>query len=569
MIRTDFAPGSNSLTLFFNLTARLFMALIGTRQTLSQKLQQKLSPQQIQLMKLLQIPTATLEQRIQEELEANPALEEGDETADLLEGMSGMEMADSDAEYFDREEKNGKEERAEEDSGSLDDVDRDTADEYADEEEVVSIREDDVELDDYLMDFIEDDPATYKTRGDDHGAEEEERTIPLAFESTFHEYLEQQLGLIRLKDEREHNIALQIIGSIDDDGYLRRELTAMVDDLLFSQNIATDEKEIERIMALVQQFDPPGTGARDLRECLLLQLRYKLKQSDEIVGYEEKMAIQVAIKIIDQHFDEFTKKHYPKLARQLNLDEEDLKAAVDEILKLNPKPASGFVSRSDRAVNYVVPDFLVNNRDGELELTLNARNAPELRINDQYRDMLKAFHAGRNGRRPSRKEKETILFIKQKIDSAKWFIDAIKQRQQTMMLTMGAILDHQHEYFLSGDQKKIRPMILKDVADATGLDISTVSRVANSKYVQTEFGTKRLKEFFSESLQTQDGEEVSTLEVKKILTDMIKEENKRRPLSDEKLKSILLKKGYNIARRTVAKYREQLNIPVARLRKEL
>lgn len=545
------------------------MALIGTRQTLSQKLQQKLSPQQIQLMKLLQIPTATLEQRIQEELEANPALEEGDETADLLEGMSGMEMADSDAEYFDREEKNGKEERAEEDSGSLDDVDRDTADEYADEEEVVSIREDDVELDDYLMDFIEDDPATYKTRGDDHGAEEEERTIPLAFESTFHEYLEQQLGLIRLKDEREHNIALQIIGSIDDDGYLRRELTAMVDDLLFSQNIATDEKEIERIMALVQQFDPPGTGARDLRECLLLQLRYKLKQSDEIVGYEEKMAIQVAIKIIDQHFDEFTKKHYPKLARQLNLDEEDLKAAVDEILKLNPKPASGFVSRSDRAVNYVVPDFLVNNRDGELELTLNARNAPELRINDQYRDMLKAFHAGRNGRRPSRKEKETILFIKQKIDSAKWFIDAIKQRQQTMMLTMGAILDHQHEYFLSGDQKKIRPMILKDVADATGLDISTVSRVANSKYVQTEFGTKRLKEFFSESLQTQDGEEVSTLEVKKILTDMIKEENKRRPLSDEKLKSILLKKGYNIARRTVAKYREQLNIPVARLRKEL
>ncbi len=569
MTRTDFAPGSNSLTLFFNLTARLFMALIGTRQTLSQKLQQKLSPQQIQLMKLLQIPTATLEQRIQEELEANPALEEGDETADLLEGMSGMEMADSDAEYFDREEKNGKEERAEEDSGSLDDIDRDTADEYADEEEVVSIREDDVELDDYLMDFIEDDPATYKTRGDDHGAEEEERTIPLAFESTFHEYLEQQLGLIRLKDEREHNIALQIIGSIDDDGYLRRELTAMVDDLLFSQNIATDEKEIERIMALVQQFDPPGTGARDLRECLLLQLRYKLKQSDEIVGYEEKMAIQVAIKIIDQHFDEFTKKHYPKLARQLNLDEEDLKAAVDEILKLNPKPASGFVSRSDRAANYVVPDFLVNNRDGELELTLNARNAPELRINDQYRDMLKAFHAGRNGRRPSRKEKETILFIKQKIDSAKWFIDAIKQRQQTMMLTMGAILDHQHEYFLSGDQKKIRPMILKDVADATGLDISTVSRVANSKYVQTEFGTKRLKEFFSESLQTQDGEEVSTLEVKKILTDMIKEENKRRPLSDEKLKSILLKKGYNIARRTVAKYREQLNIPVARLRKEL
>ncbi|MCB0574014.1 MAG: RNA polymerase factor sigma-54, partial [Saprospiraceae bacterium] len=334
-------------------------------------------------------------------------------------------------------------------------------------------------------------------------------------------------------------------------------------------NISTHEKEINRILARIQQFDPPGIGARDLRECLLLQLHHRLRQDEGFITYEEKLAIQIAIRIIDQHFDEFTKKHYPKLCRQLSIDEEDLKEAVDEILKLNPKPASGFATRGDRALNYVVPDFLVSNRDGELELTLNARNAPDLRINDQYRDMLKAFHEGRNGRRPSRKEKEAVLFIKQKIDSAKWFIDAIKQRQQTMMLTMGAILRHQEEYFLTGDQKKIRPMILKDIADATGLDISTVSRVANSKYVQTEFGTKRLKDFFSESLSTQDGEEVSTLEVKKILTDIIGEENKRRPLSDEKLKSILLKKGYNIARRTVAKYREQLNIPVARLRKAL
>ncbi|MBK8966326.1 MAG: RNA polymerase factor sigma-54 [Lewinellaceae bacterium] len=538
------------------------MALLGTKQTLSQKLQQKLSPQQIQLMKLLQIPTATLEQRIQEELESNPALEEGDETADLLEGST--ESADDEIDYFAQDEK-----EKQDSDNSLDEIDRDTADDYADEEETVSLNDDDVELDDYLMDFIEDDPGTYKTRGEDHNNTEEEKSIPLAFESTFHEYLEQQLGLIQLKDEREHDIAMQIIGSIDDDGYLRRDLTAMVDDLLFSQNIKTNEDEIDRLLKIIQQFDPPGTGSRDLQECLLLQLRHKIKLSDEIISYEDKLAIQVAIRIIDQYFDEFTKKHYLKLARQLSLDEEDLKVAIDEILKLNPKPASGFVSRVDRAINYVVPDFLVTNRDGELELTLNARNAPELRINDQYRDMLRAFHAGRNGKRPSKKEKETILFIKQKIDSAKWFIDAIKQRQQTMMLTMGAILDHQREYFLSGDQRKIRPMILKDIAEATSLDISTVSRVANSKYVQTEFGTKRLKEFFSESLQNKDGEEVSTLEVKKILTDLIGEENKRRPLSDEKIKSLLLKKGYNIARRTVAKYREQLNIPVARLRKEL
>jgi len=516
-------------------------------------------------MKLLQIPTATLEQRIQEELEANPALEEGDETADLLEGSTEMDADEID--YFAKEE-NAKDDQNSDSDSTLDDIDRDTADDYADEE-VASIREDDVELDDYLVDFIEDDPGTYKTRGEDHNNSEEERTIPIAFENTFHEYLEQQLGLIRLEDQREHDIAMQIIGSIDDDGYLRRDLSAMVDDLLFSQNITTTEAEIERLMLQVQQFDPPGIGARDLRECLLLQLHHKLKFSDDVVSYEEKLAIKVAIKIIDQHFEEFTKKHYTKLARQLGLDEEDLKVAVDEILKLNPKPASGFASRSERAVNYVLPDFIVANRDGELELSLNARNAPELRINDQYRDMLRSFHAGRNSKRPSRKEKEAILFIKQKIDSAKWFIDAIKQRQQTMLLSMGAILDHQREYFLTGDQKKIRPMILKDIADATGLDISTVSRVANSKYVQTEFGTKRLKEFFSESLQNQDGEEVSTLEVKKILTDLIAEESKRRPLSDEKLKSLLLKKGYNIARRTVAKYREQLNISVARLRKEL
>jgi RNA polymerase sigma-54 factor len=558
------------------LNPSIHMASYGPKQALAQKLQQKLSPQQIQLMKLLQIPTAMLEQRIQEELEVNPALEEGDETADLSEGMTDMDLDDADLAYYDREQKAESGEPSDDGEGLggdnhevMDEIDRDTSDDYADETEVVSLGEDNFELDDYLVDYIEDDPSTYKTRSEDQGSSEEERQVPLASENTFHEYLEQQLGMLKLEDEREHAIAMQIIGSIDDDGYLRREIGAMVDDLLFSQNITATEKEINEMLKKIQRFDPPGIAARDLQECLMLQLHNKLEQDEESRAPDEKFLILTGIRIIKTFFDEFTKKHYAKLCRSLNITEEDLKDAVDIILKLNPKPASGFATRGDRALNYVVPDYIVSNRDGELELSLNARNAPDLRINDQYRDMLKAFHDGRNGRRPNKKEKEAVMFIKQKIDSAKWFIDAIKQRQQTMMLTMGSILRHQEEYFLTGDQKKIRPMILKDIADETSLDISTVSRVANSKYVQTEYGTKRLKDFFSESLSTQDGEEVSTLEVKKILTDIIGEENKRRPLSDEKLKSILMKKGYNIARRTVAKYREQLNISVARLRKGL
>ena len=369
-------------------------SIYGPKQSLSQKLQQKLSPQQIQLMKLLQIPSATLEQRIQEELEVNPALEEGDETADLMEGMSEMDLSDADLSFYEREQKaeagekdddRAPETNVSEDTDVLNEVDRDSSDDYADEEDAISLRDDDVELDDYLVNFIEDDPSTYKTRGEERGGDEEEKSIPLAFENTFHEYLEQQLGLLDLDDEREHAIAMQIIGSIDDDGYLRRESAAMVDDLLFSQNISTHEKEINRILTRIQQFDPPGIGARDLRECLLLQLHHRLRQDEDSLSYEDKLAVQVAIRIIDQYFDEFTKKHYPKLCRQLNIDEEDLKVAVDEILKLNPKPASGFASRGDRALNYVVPDFLVANRDGELELTLNARNAPDLRINDQYR----------------------------------------------------------------------------------------------------------------------------------------------------------------------------------------
>lgn len=521
------------------------------RQTQTQRMLQKLSPQQIQLMKLLQIPTATLEQRIKEELEANPALEEGgdrDEVFDIQNDMDNTTVDESRVESTESD---------------------DSADDKELHEEEDYIREDEFSLDEYLKDYIDDDPATYKTKGDNYNNEEEERTIPIAVENTFHEYLEQQLGMLNLKDDREEKIARQIVGSIDDDGYLRRDPVAIIDDLMFSQNVYATEAEILEILDKVQRFDPPGVGARDLQECLLIQINNRLNQ-EESLDDEELQIYKFAKKIVVDYFDEFTKKHYPKLQRQLNVSDKQLKDAVDAILKLNPKPASGFSPNNSRnSFHYIVPDFIVENREGELELNLNSRNAPDLRINDYYREMLLAFKDNHKGRRASRQEKEAILFIKQKIDSAKWFIDAIRQRQQTMYKTMYAIMQYQYDYFLTGDPKKMRPMILKDIADITGLDISTVSRVANSKFVQTEFGTKRLKEFFSESLQTNEGDEVSTLEVKKILTEIIGDENKRKPFSDEKLKNMLQKRGYNIARRTVAKYREQLNIPVARLRKEL
>ena len=508
------------------------------KQSLSQKMLQKLSPQQIQLMKLLQVPTAMLEQRIKEELEANPALEEGSEQDDLAdvgndsdEGLADDNFSDSDGD---------------------------------------DAREDQYELDDYLNDYIEDDPASYKLRANNYSTEEEDKSIPIPVERTFHDHLERQLGLVQFKDDRLEAIAHQIIGSIDDDGYLRREPVAIMDDLMFAQNIFVTEEEILSVLERIQRFDPPGIGARDLRECLLLQLYIKRDQEElEDMSLEEWDSLVVAIEILENHFDEFTKKHYQKLQNRLNITEDDLKGAIEEIIKLNPKPASGYSSSGSRSIQYVVPDFIILNRDGELELTLNSRNAPDLRVNDQYRDMLRAYKKNTQGRRANKKEREAVLFIKQKIDSAKWFIDAIRQRQDTMYRTMYAILQYQYDYFLTGDPKKLRPMILKDIADITGLDISTVSRVANSKFVQTEFGTKRLKEFFSESLSTQEGEEVSTLEVKKILEEVISQENKRKPLSDQKLQKALEEKGYNIARRTVAKYREQLNIPVARLRKEL
>ncbi len=515
------------------------------KQNLSQKLLQKLSPQQIQLMKLLQVPTAVLDQRIKEELEANPALEEQEDREDPYE-------------------------LAREDETPTDQDDNDDASEYDTEtdsiEEVGS--ETEFEMEDYLNEYIEDDPASYKYRNDDMAAEEQKQ-IPIAVQHTFHEYLEEQLGMLNIDDPRLLAIAHQIIGSIDDDGYLRREPIAIVDDLLFSQNIVATEEEVNAMLAKIQTLDPPGVGASDLRECLLIQIRLNLTAAREDAEDEELDILMIAFRIIEKYFNEFTKKHYPRLQRQLNLTEGQLKQAIDLIIKLNPKPASGFTGGGGQPIQYIVPDFLIYNREGELELTLNTRNAPDLRVNDHYADMLKSFKESHQGKRINKKEKEAFYFIKQKIDSARWFIDAIRQRQDTMYRTMYAILNYQKDFFLTGDQRKLRPMILKDVADITGLDISTVSRVANSKFVQTEFGTKRLKDFFSESLQTESGEEVSTLEVKKILTDIISAENKRKPFSDEKLKTLLRNKGYNIARRTVAKYREQLNIPVARLRKTL
>lgn len=500
------------------------------RQTLSQRMIQKLSPQQIQLMKLLQIPTATLEQRIKEELEANPALEESEDFKDVF------DLNDDDTSYSENEEEQGNEES--------------------------------FELDDYIKEYIEDDPSMYKLKGET-GSNEDLKESPIAVSSSFHEHLLSQLGMIDFANDKEAVIAEQLVGSIDEDGYLRRDTNAIVDDLLFTQHIETNEDEVNRVLSLVQKLDPIGIGARDLQECLQLQIQVKIEREKDANNLKIRL---LALRILDKYFNEFSKKHYNRLKRSLSLSDSELRDAINEILKLNPKPASAYngTSGSRGETNqYIVPDFNISNRESELDLSLNNKNAPDLRISDNYVEILKGFKDASQGRRSTNQEKEAVLFIKQKIDSAKWFIDAIKQRQETLLNTMYAIMQYQKDFFLTGDERRIKPMILKDIADVTGLDISTVSRVANSKYVQTEFGTKRLKDFFSESIQKQSGEEVSTLEVKNILAEMITRENKRRPISDEHLKDMLTKKGYNIARRTVAKYREQLSIPVARLRKEL
>ena len=480
------------------------------KQKLQQKLLQKLSPQQIQMIKLLEIPTMQLEQRIKKELEENPVLEEGrDEDPDA------------------------------------------PAEETASEE---NDNNDELSIEDYLGD---EDIPTYKLSAKNYSKDDKRDEIPFSTGTTFHDYLESQLGLRKL-DEEDRLLAEYIIGNIDEDGYLRRDLEAIVDDLAFSMNIVTTDADLLEILRIIQDFDPVGVGARDLRECLLLQINAKESDIPEIA---------LAQKIIRYHFDEFTKKHYDKIKAKLNISDEDLKLAVDEILHLNPKPGSSFSDPLNKSTHVIIPDFILENNEGILEIALNSRNTPELRVSKTYSEMLESYAANKD--KSSSDQKEAVSFVKQKLDSAKWFIDAIKQRQNTLLLTMNSILEYQKEYFEEGDETKLKPMILKDIADITQLDISTISRVANSKYIQTHFGIIPLKFFFSESMQTDSGEEVSTREIKKILQDCIGAEEKRKPLTDEKLAEILQQKGYQIARRTVAKYREQLNIPVARLRKEL
>ncbi len=490
------------------------------RQNLQQKLLQKLSPQQIQFIKLLQVPTVSLDARIKEELEENPALED----------LSLTNMTEPVEEY----------------------PDRDPEDDNFNKEESSGEESDEFNIDEYLQ---EDNLNDYGSKYDQNGEDEEERKeMPIAIQNSFFENLQNQLDLLPLAD-KDFRICQQIIGSLDDDGYLRRPIMSITDDLAFSQNVMAEDEEVEDMLKVIQHFDPAGVGARDLQECLLIQLRRKDIQIP---------VIKKAILVVEHYLDEFTRKHYDKLEKSLNLHDDELKDIVAEILKLNPKP--GDSNEINTKQMQVIPDFHIRNNDGVLILTLNAKNAPELRVSRSYQDMFQ--HYDKASQR-DKKLKEAVQFVKQKLDSAKWFIDAIKQRQQTLLRTMNAIMQYQYDFFISGDEKNLRPMILKDIADKIGMDISTVSRVANSKYVQTEHGTYLLKSFFSEAIQTESGEEVSNKEVKKILEENIAKEDKLHPLADEKLTEILKDAGYNIARRTVAKYREQLNIPVARLRKEL
>ena len=490
-------------------------------QKLQQKLLQKLSPQQIQMIKLLEVPTLQIEQRIKKELEENPALEEGEEEEEI-------QTEQEEEEEFDDENK---------------DEDKD---EDRDQEEFT--------LDDYIQD---DEIPDYRLQVNNTSRDDDKRAeIPFSAGSSFHEFLESQLGLRELTDKQKI-LGEFIIGNIDEDGYLRRELLSIVDDLAFLQNVITTEEELEEVLALIQDLEPAGVGARTLKECLLLQLAKK-DHSHPVV--------KLAYTILDTHFEEFSKRHYDRIITRLGITEADLKLAIEEILKLNPKPGGVYSDTFSKIVQPIIPDFILEHSEEGFDLHLNSRNLPELRLSPAYTDMLQAYSRDKGNKKDM---KDALTFVKQKIDSAKWFIDAIKQRQNTLLLTMNAILKYQEEYFIDGDETRLKPMILKDVAEMTGLDISTVSRVANSKYIQTHFGIFPLKFFFSEGLQTDSGEEVSTREIKRILQDCIDNEEKRRPLTDERLTEILQEKGYQIARRTVAKYREQLNIPVARLRKEI
>ena len=481
---------------------------MALKQNLSFKLEQRLSPQQIQLMKLLEVPTMELDQRIKQEIEENPALEEGE---------------DKDEDEFDDQD-----EEFEEKDNSEDEFD--------------------------ISDYISDDD-NYKTQVNNTSKDDEEKSMPYSGDESFQERLSSQLHMLNLT-EKEFVIAETLIGNLDDSGYLNRDTESIVDDLAFSANITTTEEEIEVVLRLIQDLDPAGIGARDLRECLLLQI--KRRQDGNISRY-------TARKILEDYFDEFTKKHYDRIKKKLEIDDSDLKDAIDEIIKLNPKPG-GSMKESTGNYQHIVPDFLITEAEGKLHLTINGRNAPELKVSHAYKNMLKSYA---EGAKTTKSDKEAVTFVKQKLDSAKWFIDAIKQRQNTLLLTMDAIMKYQKAYFETGDETMLKPMILKDIAEMVNLDISTISRVANSKHVQTSYGVIPLKFFFSESMSTDSGEEVSTRQVKKILSEAIEGEEKRKPLTDEKLTTLLKEKGYNIARRTVAKYREQLNIPVARLRKEL
>ncbi|TWO32204.1 RNA polymerase factor sigma-54 [Seonamhaeicola sediminis] len=482
------------------------------KQHLQFKLSQKLSPQQIQLMKLIQLPTQAFEQRLKQELEENPALESGKENKE-----------EYDSEF-------------------------DNNDDYNDNE---TINAEDINVDEYLSD---DEIPDYRTQVNNYSSDDEEKTMPYAAGTSFTQHLINQLNTYRLTDE-ERDIAEFLVGSVDESGYIRRSLSDIMDDLAFTQNVYTEESNIKNVLKIVHQLDPAGVGARNLQECLSIQLHRKEKTPD----------IELAIDIIDNAFEQFTKKHYQKLIQKFDISEMQLKDAISEIEHLNPKPGGSY-SGNNRIVEHIVPDFAIKIVDSELELTLNGRNAPELHVSREYNNMLKGY---KDSKDKSKSQKDAIIFIKQKLDAAKWFIEAIKQRQQTLFVTMSAIMHYQKEYFLTGDERNLKPMILKDIADEINMDVSTVSRVANSKYVDTPYGTKLIKEFFSESMKNDQGEDVSTREIKKILETVIEEEDKKKPLTDETLAGILKEKGYPIARRTVAKYREQLDIPVARLRKKI
>ena len=481
------------------------------KQQLQQKLQQKLSPAQIQVIKMLEVPTLELEERIRQELEENPALEEGAESSDENEN-------DDD---FDNDE-----------GGNNDDFD---PEEYT----------------------YDDDIPDYKLRVNNTSKDDKREDIPFSAGMTFHDFLIDQLGLLHLS-EKERQLAEYVIGNIDDEGYLRREAEAMVDDIVFNAGIQTSDEEMHRIIALIREFDPAGVAATNLQDCLLLQLKRK----------PETPEIKAAKNILVNYFEEFSKKHYYKITRALDINDEFLKKIISEIIHLNPKPGNAWSGNVlEKSMTTIVPDFILENDEGQLSVFLNNSNLPELRVNSTYNEMFQDYAS--NKKNQTREMKDAVMFVKQKIDSARWFIDAIKQRQQTLLTTMIAIVEFQHGFFIEGDDTYMKPMILKDIADRTGLDISTISRVSNSKYIQTEFGIFPVKYFFSESMTNDSGEEVSTREIKKILQDCVDNENKRNPLNDDALAEVLKTKGYLIARRTVAKYREQLNIPVARLRKEI